>query len=91
MGSTSCTAHRVQFRRALLLLPFDDKWFYYEKHAPAAYPSYPQMSSTPSTAHLGIFHDVPHLHTFDDKTVHRIGDVQTCGFDFFENNSYPQG
>ena len=35
------------------------------------------MSSTPSTAHLGIFHDVSHLHTFDDKTVHGLSGMQT--------------
>ena len=57
--------------------------FYREKHAPAPHPSYPQMSSTPSTAHLGIFHDLPHLHTFDDKTVQRVIGVQTFSLAIF--------
>ena len=31
-----------------------------------------------SMSHPCLYHDAPHLHTFDDKTVHRFSVVQTC-------------
>ena len=53
---------------------------YCEKHASAAYPSNPRMSSTHSTTHPGIFHDIPQLRTFDNKCVQAIMKVQTWIF-----------
>ena len=53
---------------------------YCEKHASAAYPSNPRMSSTHSTTHPGIFHDIPQLRTFDNKCEQAIMKVQTWIF-----------
>ena len=59
---------------------------YCEKHASAAYPSNPRMSSTHSTTHPGIFHDIPQLRTFDNKCVQAIMKVQTRIFYTMQRN-----
>ena len=42
----------------------------------AARPSYPRIGNTYSMSHPCLYHDVSHLHTFDDKTVRRLSGVQ---------------
>ena len=41
--------------------------FYRDNAALAVHPSNPRMSSTHSTTHPGIFHDITQLHLSDDK------------------------
>ena len=46
---------------------------------PTAHPSYPRMGNTISISHPCLFHDAPYLTHSDNKIVHVISSVQTCG------------
>ena len=72
------------------LRTFDNKWFYRDSIASVAHPLYPRMSSTLSTAHPWIFHDIPQLLCSDDKTVHGFIGVQTRKAFGVAINIYPR-